>query len=300
MPLPAPRRVIAARLAAAALIAVAAAGCLPSALEGRGPQPGTPAPTTLAATSSAGPSPAGSAAPTVGPSSSAGASAGPTPDPTPTPTPKPSPTPKPAKVPVSVNLVASPAKHFITEIRKTWCAASGTQMVLALNGKVALTSAAQAQIVAKSASYWSWSDSHNRGWGPGMIAKVLNAYGVPGYVVRTYKTRAAALLDAAKAIEKTRQPALLMVWWGAHTWVMTGFKATADPLKFADASVTGTYILDPWYPRVSSIWGASDPPGTFQDAKEMVRNYIRWTRPEGRYAARDHLFVAVIPTLPKP
>jgi hypothetical protein len=232
--------------------------------------------------------------------SSAGAVETPVPDPTPTPKPKPSPTPKPAKVPVTVNLVASPAKHFITEIRKTWCAASGTQMVLALNGKVALTTAAQAQIVAKSAAYWSYADSHNRGWGPAMIARVLSAYGVPGYQVRTYKTRAAALIDAAKAIEKTRQPALLMVWWGAHTWVMTGFKATADPLKFADASVTGTYILDPWYPRVSSIWGPSDPPGTFQDAKEMVRNYIRWTRPEGRYPARDHLFVAVIPTMAKP
>ena len=30
--------------------------------------------------------------------------------------------------------MTNPASHFITEIRKTWCAASGTQMVLALNG----------------------------------------------------------------------------------------------------------------------------------------------------------------------
>ncbi len=168
-------------------------------------------------------------------------------------------------------------------------------MVLALNGKVPLTAAAQAQIVKRSAAYWSYADSHNQGWGPAMIAKVLKAYGVPGYEVRTYKTRAAALLDAAKAIQKTRQPAVLMAWWGAHTWVMTGFRATADPSVFANATVTGAYILDPWYPRVSSIWGPSDPPGTFQNAKEMVRNYIRWTRPEGRYPARDGLFVAVIP-----
>jgi hypothetical protein len=214
--------------------------------------------------------------------------------------PTPSPTAPPARVPVDVNLVADPAKQFITEIRKTWCAASGTQMVLAFNGKVPLTAAAQAAIVAKSGAYWSWSDSHNRGWGPAMIAKVLAAYGVPGYVVRTYRTRAAALLDAARAIEQTRQPAVLMVWWGAHTWVMTGFRATADPLLFTNATVTGAYVLDPWYPRISSIWGPSDPPGTFQDAKEMVRNYIRWTRPEGLYKARDGLFVAVIPTIAKP
>jgi len=296
MPVTASRQAIAVRLAAAALVAAAVTGCLPSSLTGRGPTAETPGPATPAPSQR--PSPVGTEPPSTTPSPSAGTIETAPPDPTPTP--KPSPTPKPAKVPVTVNLVASPARHFITEIRKTWCAASGTQMVLALNGKVALTTAAQAQIVAKSASYWSWSDSHNRGWGPAMIAKVLDAYGVPGYQVRTYKTRAAALIDAAKAIEKTHQPALLMVWWGAHTWVMTGFKATADPLKFADATVTGTYVLDPWYPRVSSIWGPSDPPGTFQDAKEMVRNYIRWTRPEGRYKGRDGLFVAVIPTLPKP
>jgi len=285
------RRSLALRLAAAALVAVAVTGCLPSTLAGRGPQPETPAPATSAPSPS--PSAAATEVPTLAPSSP-GTIVTPAPDPTATPT------PKPARVPVDINLVSSPAKHFITEIQKTWCAASGTQMVLALNAKVALTPAVQAQIVAKSAAYWSYADSHNKGWGPAMIAKVLTAYGVPGYVVRTYKTRAAALLDAAKAIEKTRQPALLMVWWGAHTWVVTGFRATADPLKFANATVTGAYVLDPWYPRVSSIWGRSDPPGTFQDAKEMVRNYIRWTRPEGRYKDRDGLFVAVIPTLPKP
>jgi hypothetical protein len=201
---------------------------------------------------------------------------------------------------VDVNFVSNPAAHFISEARKTWCAASGTQMVLAINGKVPLTAAAQAAIVKRSAAYWSWSDSHNRGWGPAMIAEVLAAYGVPGYVVRTYKTRAAALLDAARAIERTGQPALLLVWWGAHTWVATGFRATADPVAFPDAKVTGMYVLDPWYPRVSSIWGRSDPPGTFQDAREMVRNYIAWKRPEGRYPARDGKWVAVVPTTPEP
>jgi len=285
------RRSLALRFAALALTGAAVAGCLPASLDGHGPSPETPtpAPSSVAIVS---PSPAVTDAPTLVPSPEA--------TPTASPDPTPSPTPKPVRVPVDINLVASPAKHFITEIRKTWCAASGTQMVLALNGKVALTPAVQAQIVAKSTAYWSYADSHNKGWGPEMIAKVLDAYGVPGYEVRTYKTRAAALIDAAKAIETTHQPALLMVWWGAHTWVMTGFRATADPRKFANATVTGTYVLDPWYPRVSSIWGPSDPPGTFQNAKEMVRNYIAWTRPEGRYKARDGKWVAVIPTRPKP
>jgi hypothetical protein len=76
---------------------------------------------------------------------------------------------------------------------------------------------------------------------------------------------------------------------------MTGYKADADPTVFASAKVTGAYIIDPWYPRFSRIWGRSDKPGVFQDAAEMKRNYLPWKRPEGRYPGRDGKFLALIP-----
>ena len=76
-----------------------------------------------------------------------------------------------------------------------------------------------------------------------------------------------------KAIEKTHAPVLLLAWRGAHTWVMTGFRADADPLVFDDAKINGTYINDPWYPIVSSIWGAVRPaghvPGRVRDAPQL-------------------------------
>ena len=75
-------------------------------------------------------------------------------------------------------------------------------------------------------------------------------------------------------------------------------KATADPLLFDDAKITGAYIIDPWYPRVSTIWGPSDPAGTFQDEAEMRRNFLPWKRPEGRYPDRDGLWLIVAPTVP--
>ena len=77
---------------------------------------------------------------------------------------------------------------------------------------------------------------------------------------------------------------------------MTGFRADADPSLFRNAKMEGAYILDPWYPRVSSIWGPSDPPGGYQNAAEMRRNYLPWKRPEGHYPDRDGLFIAVVPT----
>ena len=79
---------------------------------------------------------------------------------------------------------------------------------------------------------------------------------------------------------------------------MTGFRADADPAVFSDAKIAGAYILDPWYPGISSIWGPSDPPGTFQDDAEMVRNFLPWKRPEGHYPDRDGLYIAVVPTIP--
>lgn len=274
------------RLAALVAVAVVVAGCLPSTLAGRGPKPEATEPPVAIATHRPTPAPTTEATPEA--------------TAVPAPTAEPSATPLPSPEPVDVNLVDDPKAHFITEVKKTWCAASATQMVLVLNDKVALTQGAQAALIAEAKKYWTWNDSHNRGWGPTMMAKVLAAHGVTGYEVRTYKTRAAALLDAAKAIEDTGQPALLLVWRGAHAWVATGFRATADPAVYDDATVTGMYVLDPWYPRVSSIWGRSDAPGTFQDAKEMVRNYLGWKRPEGKYPERDGRFVAVVPTEPKP
>lgn len=214
----------------------------------------------------------------------------------PTPEPKPTPTPKPERVKVDVNLLTDPENHFISEVDKEWCAVAGTQMVLALHGKADLSKGFQRDLAARIGEWESRRDSLNGDWGPAAMVAALRAYGVNGYEVRAYETRSDALRDAATAIRKTHAPVILLAWRGAHTWVMTGFRADADPLQFDDARVSGAYILDPWFPRNSSIWGQSDPPGTYQNAAEMRRNYLPWKRPEGHYPDRDGLFIAVVPT----
>ena len=91
----------------------------------------------------------------------------------------------------------------------------------------------------------------------------------------------AAQRDAARAIQDTGSPVLLLAWKGAHAWVMTGLPGGLRSPLFRFSKISGAYILDPWYPWNSSIWGQSDPPGTFQDAAEMIRNFLPWKRPEG-------------------
>ena len=175
--------------------------------------------------------------------------------------PDPTPTPEPIRAPVDVNLVHHPDAVFASELTNKDCAVAGTQMVLTILGLGDPSDAFQKEIHDRIGEWESWEDSHNGGWGPAAISLALAAYGAPGYEIRAYDARADALRDAAIALSTTHKPVVLLPWWGAHTWVMTGYRADADPTVFPDAMVTGTYILDPWYPRVSSIWGASDPPG---------------------------------------
>jgi len=231
-----------------------------------------------------------------------------TPEPSPTVTPEPTaqgspgqtatPTPKPVRRPVDVDLLRDPGRFFASELDNDWCAVAGTQMVLAIHGQADTSEAFQRELAGRIGEWESVRDSRNGGWGPAAIVEALAAYGVEGYEIRAYDSRAQAMRDSARAIRRTKAPVILLTWRGAHTWVMTGFRADADPSLFGDADVSGTYILDPWFPRVSSIWGPSDGPGVFQDLAEMQRNYLPWERPEGSYPDRDGKFIAVVPTIP--
>lgn len=232
------------------------------------------------------------ATPTPSPAPTASLAAGETPAPTP------EPTPPPPREPVDVDILDAPKDAFIHQVDEKWCAVAGTQMVLAIHGRAPLTRAFQEELAGRIDEWESRRDSRNGGWGPSAMKLALEANGVPGYEVRIYETRQDALLDGARAIQATGAPVILLMWRGAHTWVMTGFRADADPSAFPDARVTGAYILDPWYPDNSSIWGQSDPPGNLEDLAEMRRNYLPWERPEGQYPNRDGRFVAVVPTLP--
>jgi hypothetical protein len=225
--------------------------------------------------------------------------------------PTPSPTPL-EREPVDVTVVADHEAVFTSQITEKDCAVAGTQMVLAILGLGQPTTEFQAEIHDRIGEWESLDDSLNGGWGPAAVSLALAAYGAPGYEIRAYESYADALRDSAVAIVEMDKPVVMFPWWGAHTWVMTGFRADADPTLFDDAVISGAYILDPWYPRVSTIWGASDPPGNFEDLAELERNWPAfqgpagyeqigpgWTRPEGAYPDRDGRFVVLLPTTPR-
>jgi Papain-like cysteine protease AvrRpt2 len=219
--------------------------------------------------------------------------------PTPTPLPTPTPTPAPKRVKMDVNIVDDPDAVFVSEARSDWCAVAGVQSVLAIHDLADTSDATQREIASRVREWEAYQDSHNGEWGPAAIALALEAYGLPGYEVRAFETMTGALRDAGVAIQETHSPAILLTWRGAHTWVMTGYRGDGDPAIFKNVKISGAYILDPWYPRLSSIWGYSNPPGTLTKYEELRENFLPWKRPEGRYPERDGLYITVVPTIPR-
>ena len=240
--------------------------------------------------------------PTVAAPAPVGATATPAPPPA-----TPEPTPAPVREPVDVTIVADHDAVFTSQVTTEMCAVAATQMVLTILELGPPGETFQNEIASRIDEWESWEDSHDGGWGPAAVGQALAAYGAPGYEVRAYGSYTDALRDSALAISTTRKPVVMFPWWGAHSWVMTGYRADADPTVFADATITGAYILDPWYPRVSTIWGPSDPPGNFETLAELERNWPAqpftgfgpgWSRPEGAYPDRDGRFLVLIPTTP--
>ena len=136
------------------------------------------------------------------------------------------------------------------------------------------------------------------GWAYG-----LNVEGAGPYFVVGEKTLAAAMQRAATAIRATGRPVGLLMWRGRHAWVMSGFKATADPRVTNDFRVTAAIVEDPLYPYGSSVWGPSPKPGEALTPAELGRQFkprrshSRWALVDPRSKLLAGQYVLVLPVL---
>ena len=128
---------------------------------------------------------------------------------------------------------------------------------------------------------------------------LLNKHGYGPYRLERAPTRKNAIRKAAKALRMTGRPVGLVVWRGAHAWVMSGFTATGDPAYTNDFKVKSVFIQDVWYPYVSSIWGPSPPPNANVPVAALGQDYLRYDRPGRRHPMRDGKFMMILPRLPR-
>ena len=267
---------------------------LPGASASEEPGRRTPVPSTPA---SAGP--IAPASPTAGPIAPASPTAGNSTPSSPAATPAATPVATPvATGPFTMNLYRKGV--FVHQVNKDACVAAAVQNTLNVirvveeKKKPDTSTRTQLALYERIVELTTRKDSHNGGTGPGGWAAILTEEGYP-YVVRAYNGRAQAIAAAARAIRATRRPAGILAWKGVHSWVMTGFTATADPATAAKFAVTTAYVLDPWYPWVSTRWPRSEPPNAPRDAKDLKANVLPWQLASGPYPGRDGRYLVVLP-----
>ena len=208
-----------------------------------------------------------------------------------------SPRPKPG--PFQMNLFRK--GDFMHQADKNSCVAGSTQTMMNIidSGKPNRSIAVQQRLYQRGREL-----SPNKaklgpigidltGW-----AELLNTNGYGPYVVDGAATRRGAIRKAAKALRLTNKPVGLVTWRGAHSWVMSGFSATADPALRDDFQVLKVNIQDTWYPYVSTIWGASRPPDSLVPVAALAEDYLPYARPRARYPKRDGRFMLILPQLP--
>jgi hypothetical protein len=126
------------------------------------------------------------------------------------------------------------------------------------------------------------------GWAAG-----LEMFGGGRYMVIGSQTIGSALLEAAKAMRLTGRPVGLLMWRSRHAWVMSGFRATKDPLA-PGARVTSVIVEDPLYPRDSRTWGPSPAPGARLTVAALGKQFVP-RRMSTRAPWLSGMYVVVIP-----
>jgi putative peptidoglycan lipid II flippase len=187
---------------------------------------------------------------------------------------------------------------FVGEAKDTWCVPAAMQTSInIMNMQPDTTRDTQAKLfdLAVSISGSSYGGADPLGWAEG-----LQSLGYGKYTLGTQKNILDAVHIVAKQIRLTSRPAGLLVWYGWHSWVVSGFTATADPAKTSDFTVLSLRIEDVWYPRVSTLWsqdrgGMSRPPDSDVSVGVLWQDYKIWHQGKA-FAGRDGLYVYVIPT----
>lgn len=148
-------------------------------------------------------------------------------------------------------------------------------------------------------SFYTWGRAHNAyayptaGLDPASWSALLTVNGAGAYTDLSFSTYSDAIREAVLLLRETGKPVGLLVDHAHHAWVMTGFTASADPLR-SPYVVTGVTIMGPLYPRASH--GYDPHPGTHLTVSQLMSYFtdyrevfpVRWS---GKY-------VIVAPALP--
>jgi len=161
---------------------------------------------------------------------------------------------------------------FSTQLRWDWCVAASTQIMFNIIRNQNDHSRSGQKAYYQYARANDLTPDHIPGADPRGWAATLSNYGGGSYTDVSSPTFKSALRAAAKRMRLTGKPVGILARAGDHAMVLNGFKATADPAKTNDFTVTRVWVMGPLYPTKPSY---DPPPNTRLDADTFKRKYFR-------------------------
>jgi hypothetical protein len=165
---------------------------------------------------------------------------------------------------------------FTTQKSWLWCTAAGVQIVRNIvDRKTDHSTSGQRR-------YFTWMRDRNRydlplsagvdpaGWTAGLRHFVDDRYRLVSS--RTFDS---ALRSAVKRLRLTNLPVALTVSHGNHGWILTGFRATADPAVTTSFTVTSVRVTGPLY-GLQSKDGYDMAPNTKLTTAQLKRYFTPW------------------------
>ena len=137
---------------------------------------------------------------------------------------------------------------FTTQKSWLWCTAADVQIIRNI------VEGASDHTTSGQRRYFDWMRDHNKyslpesagvdpqGWTAGLRQFVDDRYRLVAS-----KSFDVALASAVTNLRRTNLPVAVTVAHGGHGWVLTGFTATADPLRTSSFKVTSVRVVGPLY-----------------------------------------------------
>jgi hypothetical protein len=137
---------------------------------------------------------------------------------------------------------------FTTQKSWLWCTAADVQIIHNI------VEGANDHTTSGQRRYFEWMRDHNKyalplsagvdpqGWTAGLRHFVDDRYRL--VASRSFES---ALVSAVTNLRRTNLPVAVAVAHGNHGWVLTGFTATADPLRTSSFTVTSVRVVGPLF-----------------------------------------------------
>jgi len=174
---------------------------------------------------------------------------------------------------------------FATQKDWRWCTAAGVQIIRNIVFEQTRRSKGQQH------RYFAYMRAHDRypipvrdgvdpvGWAAGLRHFVDSRYRL--VASNSFK---AALRSAVRNLRLTNLPVGITVAHGNHAWVLTGFRATADPATTERFKVTSVSVTGPLWGRQSRSYGYDMHPDTRLTRSQLKRFFTAWHYPRIRMA----------------